>query len=339
MSEAFVSYITERIGLICGYLFSIQRAGAEPIDVPAAAQWLGRTPATAGDEFLWLHFNLTHAATENWMREHLGLPEAFFEALREGSTSSRIEHVDGKLIAVINDVIYDFAFESSHIATLWVVVDEHSLISARSRPLRSIDRLRLAVKAGESFDSSAELLIHLLNDQADVLAQIVRQASMRVDSVEDTLLADQLNRNRADLGALRRTLVRLQRLLAPEPRSLFRLLNRLPSWMSDEDAQRLRESTEDFALVVNDLMVLQERIKLLQEEIAARINEHTNRNLFVLTVVTVLALPINITAGLFGMNVGGVPLAQQPWGFWIVALGVVGITALAGLIIFRRQRD
>jgi zinc transporter len=91
--------------------------------------------------------------------------------------------------------------------------------------------------------------------------------------------------------------------------------------------------------VVNDLMALQERIKLLQEEIAARINEHTNRNLFVLTVVTVLALPINIIAGLFGMNVGGVPLAQQPWGFWIVALGVVGITALAGLIIFRRQRD
>ena len=52
-------------------------------------------------------------------------------------------------------------------------------------------------------------------------------------------------------------------------------------------------------------------------------NEDNNRSLFVLTIVTVLALPINIIAGLLGMNVGGVPLAQHAQGFWIV----VGIVA------------
>jgi zinc transporter len=30
------------------------------------------------------------------------------------------------------------------------------------------------------------------------------------------------------------------------------------------------------------------------------------RTLFILTVVTVLALPVHLVAGLFGMNVGGV---------------------------------
>ena len=52
---------------------------------------------------------------------------------------------------------------------------------------------------------------------------------------------------------------------------------------------------------------LQERIKLLQEEIAAHVGEQNSRSLFVLTIVTVLALPINITTGLMGMNVGGIP--------------------------------
>ena len=45
---------------------------------------------------------------------------------------------------------------------------------------------------------------------------------------------------------------------------------------------------------------------MLQEEIAANLNEQSNRTLFTLTVVTVLALPINIIAGFFGMNVGGI---------------------------------
>ena len=61
--------------------------------------------------------------------------------------------------------------------------------------------------------------------------------------------------------------------------------------------------------------MLQERIKLLQEEIAAQVNENNNRSVFILTMVTVLALPINIVAGLLGMNVGGMPLAQHEHGF------------------------
>ena len=84
---------------------------------------------------------------------------------------------------------------------------------------------------------------------------------------------------------------------------------------------------------------LQERIKLLQEEIAARINEQNNRSLFVLTIVTVLALPINILAGLLGMNVGGIPLAQHSHGFWIVVAIIVTFTLIAAWIAFRKRRD
>lgn len=102
---------------------------------------------------------------------------------------------------------------------------------------------------------------------------------------------------------MRRVLVRLQRLLALEPSSLLRLLNRPPQWLQKEDVKELRKSTEEFALIINDLTALGERIKLLQEEIAANLNEQSNRTLFTLTVVTV-ALLINI-AGFFGMNGAG----------------------------------
>ena len=86
--------------------------------------------------------------------------------------------------------------------------------------------------------------------------------------------------------------------------------------MTDVDVQELRQASEEFSVVLHDMASLQERIKLLQEEIAAQVNEENNRSLFVLTIVTVLALPINIIAGLLGMNVGGVPLAQHAQGSW-----------------------
>ncbi|MFL6658198.1 MAG: CorA family divalent cation transporter, partial [Massilia sp.] len=122
-----------------------------------------------------------------------------------------------------------------------------------------------------------------------------------------------------------------------EPASLFRLLQRPPNWMSEADTDEFRQATEEFAVVLSDVSSLQERIKLLQEELAARVDEENGRSLFVLTIVTVLALPINIVAGLLGMNVGGIPLAQHPHGFWVVVGVVVSVTVAAGLLVRRLQ--
>jgi zinc transporter len=70
---------------------------------------------------------------------------------------------------------------------------------------------------------------------------------------------------------------------------------------------------------------LQERIKLLQEEIAVIISEQTNHSLYIITGISVLALPVNMIAGLFGMNVGGIPFAENEHGFWYVALFSVSL--------------
>lgn len=324
-------------GLLYGFRFRTGERG-EDIDSATALHCL-QQPENP-DEFLWLHLNLAHAACERWMKTHLPLPDEFFEALHEGSRSTRIEHVDNALLAVVNDVVFNLSsMVSSDISTLWVCARSKLLISARLQPLHSVDKLRSSVKAGERFRSPLELLVHLLRDQGEVLTQIVRKTSTSVDQIEDQLLALRLSNNRAELGAMRRILVRLQRLLALEPGSLLRLLNRPPQWLQKDDVKELRKSTEEFSLILSDLEALGERIKLLQEEIAASLNEQSNRTLFTLTVVTVLALPINIIAGFFGMNVGGIPLAGDPEGFWILVALVVTFTLLAGRWAFRKRQD
>lgn len=330
------AYGSDPNGLICGYLFSADAPGL-PVSLDDALRWLAVAPAAGKRDFVWLHFNLADASAEQWMRTRLQLVPEFFEALKDGSRSTRIEDAADQLIAVVNDVAYEFSFDPSEIASLWLTVNQRLAISARTHPLRSIDRLRQAVKEGCRFDSSVALLNHLLHDQGDVLVRIVRDATLQVDALEDNLQHGRLRPKRAELGKLRRVLVRLQRLLAPEPGALFRLLRQPPPWIAAHDLDELRQSTEEFSLVLRDLAALQERIKLLQEEIVAQVGEQTNRSVFTLTVVTVLALPINIIAGLLGMNVGGIPLADSPHGFLVIALIVLSFTVVAGWLAFRRR--
>lgn len=338
METPGIAYGSDQTGLVWGFLFSRGMA-VRSIASAEALGWLRTHDIENSSEFIWLHFNLANTASEKWLREYADLADEFFEMLHQGSRSSRIELAENTLIAVVNDVLHDFSFSPSDISTLWVSVAKHVVISARRKPLQSIDRLRHAVSGGAAIRSSVELLTHLLRDQGDVLVKIVRDSVARVDKIEDDLLAERLSHKRANLGSLRRVLVRLQRLLAPEPAALFRLLQRPPPWVTELDVQELRESSEEFSVVLSDMASLQERIKLLQEEIAARVSEENNRSLFVLTIVTVLALPINIIAGLLGMNVGGIPLSQHPYGFWIVAGIVASFTVVAGWFVVRRQRD
>jgi zinc transporter len=192
-----------------------------------------------------------------------------------------LEITGESMVAVINDATV-FGLETGEVSTLGLCVTERLLVSARHTPLRSVDRLHDAVRAGECFQSSFELLAHLLRDQADILSQIVRDTVVQVDALEDRLFANQVATSRPRLGAIRRMLVRLQRLLAPEPSALFRMLSRPLPWLRTGDADQMRQAAEELSSSVSDCVALVERVRLLQEEASAAIDEQTNRTLFIL---------------------------------------------------------
>jgi zinc transporter len=330
-------YGSDSSGLIFGYIFA-DDADTRALDSVQAIEWLMASRTTDAAEFIWLHFSLSNANTEKWLSEHFVLPHEFFETIRESTGSTRIEQADNCLVVTINDVAYDFTNDASQIATMYMCIFRDVVISVRRHPLRSVDRLRGSVRAGERFASPVFLLAHLLRDQADVLQQIERDAAEQANRIEDNLLQGKVNAKRGNLGAMRRILIRLQRLLAPEPGALFRLLNRPPAWFKSDDTRELSAASEEFSTVLSDLSGLQERAKLLQEEITSHVAEQTNRSVFLLTVATVAALPINIIAGLFGMNVGGVPLSGNAHGFLIIAAITASVTVVVGwLALFRRR--
>jgi zinc transporter len=64
--------------------------------------------------------------------------------------------------------------------------------------------------------------------------------------------------------------------------------------------------------------------------------EQTNRSLHVLAIVTTVFLPASLVAGLFGVNVGGLPLVSDPSGFvWVI----VTIAAASAFVYWLLKRS
>ncbi len=338
LHTAAATYGAGSDGLICGYRFD---ADGAPAPLACAADAFDAPVDCPG--FAWLHFALGHNGSAASLRRTGLVPDDKLASHVEGSRSSRIEQDGQTLCAVLNDLTFDFDYDASNMATLWVFASPQLVVTARLHPLRSVDRLRHAIKSGERIESSVALLDHLVRDQADELQRMVRTATERVDDLEDLLLAGRRRDDPGELSRLRRLFVRLHRLLTPEPTALSRLLSSPLPWMRGDDVARLHRASEEFALVMRDIVSLQERAKFVQDELDAHAARANARVLFTLTVLTALALPVNMVAGLMGMNVGGVPLAEHARGFWIVSLSIVAATVLVGWIAWRgakkRRRD
>ena len=328
---------SDQDGPIWGYHF-VPNQPARPITSEEAVKFLTASGPAAPDEFLWLHFSLSNVASEPWLRRYLTLPDTFYESLRSDIDATHLEQDADALVARVHDVLFDFTFDAP-VASTTLCIKPRVVVSAHARPWRSIDQLRTEVQSGQVFRSPIEILARLFRDQACVLLDIVRKAKMQVSPMEQQLLAKRISVSRSELGSLRRMLVRLQRLLAPEPAAFFRLLNRPPDWISEDELQNLQQAAEKFSTAIGDTAALVERVKQLQEELAALVSEQTNRTLFILTMVTVLALPINLVAGLFGMNVGGIPLNQHPYGFFLVVGPLLALTAFLAYWGLGRRRD
>src|SRR6266536_5769084 len=178
---------SDQDGPIWGYHF-VPNQPARSITSEEAVQFLTAPGPGAPDEFVWLHFSLSNAASEPWLRRYLTLPDTFYESLHSDVDSTHLEQDADSLVARVHDVLFDFTFDAP-VATTSLCVKPRVVVSAHARPWRSINQLRTEVEAGQVFRSPIEVLSRLLRDEATVLVDIVRKITKRVDPLEERLLA------------------------------------------------------------------------------------------------------------------------------------------------------
>ena len=109
------------------------------------------------------------------------------------------------------------------------------------------------------------------------------------------------------------------------------------SWFSDKDKLHLREIVERSARFIEVIDVARDRAAVTQEELDHRLAEHTNKAIYVLSIVAAIFLPLGFITGLLGINVGGMPGSEYKWAFLIVCIILLFI-ALMLLLIFKRLK-
>ena len=184
--------------------------------------------------------------------------------------------------------------------------------------------------------SPADLVARLALRASDRIEPLIEALGNRLDDIEEQLIFDHNPKNQSRLGQLRRDLISFRRLIWPQRDVLTTLEVEDLSFFTDRDRMRLREASSRSARLGDELQTLSERAVLVHEQILDARAEQLNRSMLVLAAVTVVFLPLTLITGALGMNVAGIPFAEEPWAFVAVCGGLLAIAL--GLVWFMHGR-
>lgn len=208
-----------------------------------------------------------------------------------------------------------------------------------------------ALRAGEGPKSAGSFVVTLASSISERVQPVLDNLEEIIDMLEEKMEGTQDAQSflQSQLGSMRRQAITLRRYMGPNRQAIAKLHNAVsgpknsadkalwgeksPTWLLEGHRHGLREVGEHETRHLEDLDMLRERAKMIQEELSSRLSEKMNKNMYIISIVTALFLPLGFVTGLLGINVGGMPGVVSPIAFWVVVAGL-GVLALFLLISF-----
>ena len=286
-------------------------------------------------DFVWVHLDLRDAAAQAWLRCRHWPPDV---------TETVAAPIQRGRLFITPDMIYghlrDFRDEPAAAAlqagSLCVVVHQRLVVTGRRLPLLSIAELRSRVEAGTALPANPfGLITEFFRALNDIGEDLLQEASERLSAMESQVLKREGAKHRDEIQEIRRVSIQVARDMAYKRTAMFELARERPALFPADEFDRFNRQIHRYAALVEDAQDYAEHCQFLLEELRAQVEEETNRNIYILTMLSAVLLPATLIAGIWGMNVGGIPFSGSPNGFWVVGGVIATFFALFAIVLLR----
>jgi zinc transporter len=272
---------------------------------------------------VWHHLDITQAESRNWIINQSELDSGIISALCAEETRPRSFKAKDGVLIVLRGVNTNPGHDPEDMVAIRVWIEKDRIISVRRRPMVSVQDIVTDLEKGLGPRSSGEFLTELVDKLADRIGNFVNLIDEELSETEDNLEEIEPAALRATLGSLRRQIAVVRRYLAPQRDALDRLNHIDTSIFNDRDRQRLRDESDRVSRYLEDLDLARERAVVLQEAFLAQVAQQQNSRMYVISILSAIFLPLGFLTGLLGINIGGMPGADNADAFWIFLLMLV----------------
>ena len=289
------------------------------------------------DKILWVHFDYSSKEAMEWIRNKSNIDSVAIDVLLTEETRPRTTVLGEALLIALRGVNLNPNSKPEDMISIRLYISPNMIISTRKRNLLSVTEIIEDLKSGIGPKSSSEFLVQLTLRVTDRMDNVIDEIQDRTDFLEENLIDSTTTELRNEILSIRRETIVLKRYLTPQKEALVKLYNEKIPWIDEYQRIELRETNDQLMRHIEELDTIRDKVILIQEELANSMSEQMNRKMYVLSIISAIFLPLTFLTGLLGINIGGIPGANNENAFLVFSLLLVIVVTIQ-FIIFKKKK-
>ena len=309
------------------------RRGVSPIVSPAPI-----VHELSASGLTWIHINEPGPLEAAYIAERFGFHELDIEDVLSKRQRPKIDEYESYAFIVLHFPFYDKTVQRLNAAELDIFIGSDFVITLPNVELLPVTHLFDRCEKDEELrdeifsKGSGYLLYHVLDDLFDYCFPILDKIGWKLDAIEDDLFEGRSEEIVRDISNTKQEIIAYRKTIKPE-RATVRSLERYTQRFLPEDLELYFDDIVDAAERIWDLLDnYKEVVEALEQTNESIISHRQQYRLQILTVFSVIFLPLTLISGIFGMN----------WGFgsagFIATVSGMAALFLSALAVFRWRR-
>jgi len=303
-----------------------------------------RVQELSANGLTWIHLDAPTLEEAELLQRRFGWHPLDLEDVLSRRQRPKIDEYadDGYLFVVLHFPVYDKRVQRLNAAELDAFIGQDYLVTLPNVELHPVTRLfhrcheDLELRAQLFGKGSGYLLYHVLDDLFDYCFPILDKIGHKLDSLEDDIFEGRSDEVVRDISNVKQEIISYRKIIKPE-RPTLRLLERYVERFLPQELELYFDDIVDASERIWDILDnYKEVVEALEDTNESAINHRQNDILRVLTVVSVILLPMTLITGIFGMNVRFPGFATVTAWWAIVAAMVALAVSLAAFFRYKR---
>lgn len=286
------------------------------------------------EKLAWVHLNNAHEKTLTWLETELDfLDPVILDALTEESTRPRLEVIGEGVLLIIRGANLNKDADPEDMISLRIWVDKERMVTIQRRPLKAILDFEQKLLKGLVRENAGDFLANLIHLVTQRMEPELNLVGEMLDDLEENVLDNPNHALSEGIVSIRKKSILFKKYLQPQQVALDDLMEVECDWLDEKAFRIVSESYNKTSRYIENLDAVRERAQVVRDELASALTEKLNKNMYVLSVITAIFLPLGFLTGLLGVNVGGIPGAENADAF-LYFCGILVVLVLLQVLMF-----
>lgn len=295
-----------------------------------------------GDKITWVDVENPDKEDIRYLKKKFNFHPLILGELIPPGHRPKVEHHKDYLFMILYYPIYNKEKRETKSRELDIIITKDALITSHYQfilPLKALfDTCNLYNESKRAYmsGSSGQLLFYILSGFWKSCLTKLERIDQRLDEIQTKIFQGKEKEMVLEISFVKTDIIDFWRIIEPQKEILESLAAEGSTFFGKELSPYLSDILGTYGRVWNEIKTYKETVLALEDTNQSLLSTKTNETIKLLTLLSVIMLPLTLIASMWGMNIP-LPFSDSPFGFWIVIGSMFAILVIM-LSFFRKKK-